>query len=68
MTLMARLCAMCAVNALVQLALPDSKAKGSLRVIGGLLMLHVTLTGAQEVLELLTNEKELISVFEKMLE
>ena len=45
MTLMARLCTLCALTAMIQMALGESDAKGSLRMIGGLLMLHLTLDG-----------------------
>ena len=45
MTLMARLCALCALTAIIQMALGESDTKGSLRMIGGLLMLHLTLDG-----------------------
>ena len=50
MTLMARLCALCALTAMIQMAIGESEAKGSLRMIGGLLMLHLTLSGAYELL------------------
>ena len=46
MTLTARLCAMCAVSALLQLALPDGRMRGGLRIVSGLLMLRLTLGGA----------------------
>lgn len=59
MTLMARLCALCALTAMIQMALGENDAKGSLRMIGGLLMLHLTLCGA---LELLTALKQAASV------
>ena len=35
MSLMARLCALCALSAVIQMALGESDAKGSLRMIGG---------------------------------
>ena len=50
MTLMARLCALCSLTAMIQMALGESDAKGSLRMIGGLLMLHLTLSGVHELL------------------
>ena len=50
MTLMARLCTLCALSAVIQMALGESDAKGSVRMIGGLLMLHLTLSGAYELL------------------
>ena len=46
MSLMARLCALCALSAVIQMALGESDAKGSLRMIGGLL----TLSGARDLL------------------
>ena len=39
MTLMARLCTLCALTAMIQMALGENDAKGSMRMIGGLLML-----------------------------
>ena len=47
MTLMARLCTLCALTAMIQMALGENDAKGSMRMIGGLLMLHLTLDGAR---------------------
>lgn len=51
MTLIGRLCALCAVSALLEMALGESEMRGSIRMIGGLLMLHLTLCGARQVLE-----------------
>ena len=50
MSLMARLCALCALSAVIQMALGESDAKGSLRMIGGLLMLYLTLSGVRDLL------------------
>ncbi len=50
MTLVARLCGLCAISALIQMALDEADACASLRMISGLLMLHVTLSGAGEIL------------------
>ena len=47
MTLMARLCTLCALTAMIQMALGENDAKGSMRMIGRLLMLHLTLDGAR---------------------
>lgn len=49
MTLMARLCTLCALSAVIQMALGESDVKGSVRMIGGLLMLHLTLGGIREL-------------------
>ena len=49
MTLMARLCALCAVCALAQMMLGDTKGSEGMRMIGGLLMVHLVISGAQEL-------------------
>ena len=54
MTLMARLCTLCALTAMIQMALGENDAKGSMRMIGGLLMLHLTLEGARDLWEALS--------------
>lgn len=51
MTLIGRLCALCAVSALLEMALGENEMRGSIRMIGGLLMLHLTLHGAREILD-----------------
>ena len=67
MTLTARLCAMCAVSALLQLALPDRRMRGGLRVISGLLMLHLTLSGAAELVHDLAAERSLAEMLERLM-
>ena len=47
---MGRLCALCALREVIQMGLGESVAKGSLRMIGGLLMLYLTLSGARDLL------------------
>ena len=49
MSLIAQLCALCAMSALVQMVLPDHGAKGSLRVICGLMMQYLTLSGLKNL-------------------
>ena len=49
MTLMARLCALCAVCALMQMVLGDTRGGEGVRMIGGLLMLHLVISGAQNL-------------------
>ena len=51
MTLMARLCTLCALTAMIQMALGENDAKGSMRMIGGL---HLTLDGARDLWEALS--------------
>lgn len=64
MTLMAQLCALCAVSALVQMVLPEDGRQGSLRMIGGLLMLHLTLSGLQRLCGEIAAQQDLAHVFE----
>lgn len=59
MTLIGRLCALCAVSALMEMALSDAKARASLRMIGGLMMLHLTLSGARDLLDSLARAQGL---------
>ena len=42
-------CTLCALTAMIQMALGENDAKGSMRMIGGLLMLHLTLDGARDL-------------------
>lgn len=64
MTLMARLCALCAVSALMQMALPEDGRQGSLRMICGLLMLHLTLSGMQGLCAEIAAQRDLMRIFE----
>lgn len=48
MTLIARLCALCAACTLMQTIL-NEKRRESFRVIGGLLMLHLVIDGVQRM-------------------
>ena len=51
MTLIARLCGLCAVSTLIQMALlAETNSCASLRMINGLLMLHLTLSSASDLL------------------
>ena len=68
MSLMARLCALCALSAVIQMALGESDAKGSLRMIGGLLMLYLTLSGARDLLESLSVEESLVAILKCMMQ
>ena len=63
MTLMARLCALCAVCSLLQAALPREEGRASLRMIGGMLMLHLVISGAVELCLQALEERELMRIF-----
>lgn len=67
MTLMARLCALCALTAIIQMALGESDAKGSLRMIGGLLMLHLTLEGVYALWEALSQATSVEAILDCMM-
>lgn len=64
MTLIARLCALCAVCALMQIAMGETDGQGGLRMLGGLLMLHLVLYGAHELAGELAAQKDLMRIFE----
>ena len=49
MTWMAKLCVLCAMSALAEFALPSQSGRESLRMICGLLMLHLTAQSAKEI-------------------
>ena len=68
MTLAAQLCALCAVNALAQLALGDTQGAGGLRMIGGLLMLHLVITGGQEMTAQLAAQRDLGQLFQILMQ
>lgn len=68
MTLVARLCALCAVCALMQLALGDARGAGSLRLIGGLLMLHLVISGGYELTAELAAQRDLGRIFELLMQ
>ena len=68
LTLVARLCALCAVSALIQLALGDTRPAGSLRMIGGLLMLHLVISGGYTLSVQLSAQRDLRSIFELLMQ
>ena len=68
MTLVARLCALCAMSALIQLALGDARTAGSLRMIGGLLMIHLVISGGYDLSRQLSVQRDLGSIFELLMQ
>lgn len=68
MTLVARLCALCAVCALIQLILGDTRGAGSLRLIGGLLMLHLVISGGYELSMQIASQHDLGRIFELLIQ
>jgi len=68
MTLVARLCALCAVCALVQLVLGDARGADSLRMIGGLLMLHLVISGGYAISMELAAQHDLGGIFEILMQ
>lgn len=68
MTLCARLCVMCSVCALLQMATPQEWDGGGLRMIGGMLMLHLVLHDVQALIERIAAERDLMRIFEILIE
>lgn len=68
MTLVARLCALCAMCALMQLALGDVRCAGGLRMIGGLLMLHLVLSGGYALSMQLAQQRDLNGIFRLLMQ
>lgn len=67
MTLMARLCALCAMSALMQLVIPPSRGRSGLRMICGMLMLHLTLKGMAQLAADLTAQRSLSGILESLM-
>ena len=63
MTLIAQLCALCAMSALLQMTVPDQTARGSLRMICGLLMQMLTLSGLRALGAELAAQRDLMGIF-----
>ena len=63
MTLIAQLCALCAMSALLQMTVPDQTARGSLRMICGLLMQLLTLSGLRALGMELAAQRDLMGIF-----
>ncbi len=71
MTLIGRLCALCAVSAILEMLLggegADGDAKGTLRMVCGLLMLHLTLSGVKELAGQLSQADGLQSMLQSLM-
>lgn len=68
MTLVARLCALCAMCALGQLVLGETRGAEGLRMIGGLLMLHLVISGGYTLAQHLAGERSLERIFELLIQ
>jgi len=64
MTLIIRLCAVCAVCSLLELASTGSKLKDGMRLIGGMIMLSITVSRVQSIVVSMAQQTELMGVFE----
>ena len=62
-TLIAQLCALCAMSALVQMTASEPSARGSLRMICGLLMQMLTLSGLRALGAELAAQRDLMGIF-----
>jgi len=67
MTLTARLCALCAVCALSEMALVQERGRTAIRMIGGMLMLHLVLSGAETLGRQILGAKSLHQIFEVLI-
>ena len=68
MTLVARLCALCAMCALMQLALGNTRGAEGVRMIGGLLMLHLVISGGYALCVQLAAQRDLGRIFEILMQ
>ena len=68
MTLTARLCALCAVCALMQMALGDARGEHGIGLIGGLLMLHLVISGGYALSLELASQRDLGRIFEILMQ
>ena len=62
-TLIAQLCALCAMSALVQMTAAEPSARGSLRMICGLLMQMLTHFGLRALGAELAAQRDLMGIF-----
>lgn len=62
-TLIAQLCALCAMSAMVQMTAAEPSARGSLRMICGLLMQMLTLSGLRALGAELAAQRDLMGIF-----
>ena len=67
MTMIARICALCAVCTLCENMLLQEKSRQSMRMIGGLLMLQLVLSQAQDLVVQLKEKRDLIEIFDLLL-
>ena len=63
-TLIIRLCTICAVSALMELASTGMKLRGGLRLVCGMLMLAVTISQIREIADAMMQQRDLIGIFE----
>lgn len=68
MTLCARLCALCAMCALMQLAVGDARGADGLRMIGGLLMLHLVISGGYALSVQMAAQHDLSGIFRLLMQ
>lgn len=67
MSLIARLCALCAMCALMQMAIGDTRGAAGLRLIGGLLMLHLVIGEGYALSCTLAAQRDLGNIFEVLM-
>lgn len=67
MTWVLKLCALCAMSTLMQMALPDQDAKGSVRMICGLLMLKLTVTTAADFCAMIQGNADISEILSSLM-
>ncbi len=57
-----QLCALCAMSALMQMLLPAGSGRDGVRLLCGLMMLHLTCAKAQELIERIADSADLSQI------
>lgn len=68
MTLIGRLCVLCMLSALMQMTIRGQREKSGVRLICGLIMLHMTLSQIGWIFGALQQELTLRGIFECLME
>lgn len=67
MTLMTRLCVLCAMSTLLQMILPEDQGRDALRTISGMLMLGLVLGAMQEWKQALAYDRDFASILKSLM-
>lgn len=67
LTLIAKLCSLCAASAMIQIMLGDHESSGIIRSLCGLLMLHMTLSELVKIGSKVVSQDSLIGMFQALI-